>query len=178
MGLHMVSDRELLERDFGRFYDGHVGAVAAFVGGRVREADVVFDLVAETFARALERRAQYDPARGPAIAWLIGIARNLIVDSVRHGQVEASSRARLGMASVELSDDQLASVAELGRVDLAEALAGISAEQREAVLRRVVLEEPYPLIAEELRCSEQVIRKRVSRGLSALRANLEGERLR
>jgi DNA-directed RNA polymerase specialized sigma24 family protein len=38
-----------------------------------------------------------------------------------------------------------------------------------------VQEEPYAAIAVELRCSEQVIRQRVSRGLSALRANLEAE---
>jgi len=36
--------------------------------------------VAETFARALEHRGAYDPRRGPAIAWLLGIARNLLLD--------------------------------------------------------------------------------------------------
>jgi RNA polymerase sigma factor (sigma-70 family) len=178
MGVRMPSDMELLGTDFGGFYDRHLAAVAAFVGGRVREPDVGFDLVAETFARALEKRAQYDPDRGPAVAWLLGIARYLIIDAARRGHVEATSRVRLGMAPVELWDEQLPSVVELGRADLGEALAGIPAQQREAVLRRVVLEEPYPAIAGELACSEQVVRKRVSRGLSALRANLEGQRWR
>jgi RNA polymerase sigma-70 factor (ECF subfamily) len=44
------------------------------------------------------------------------------------------------------------------------------------VIRRVVLEQSYAAIATELRCSEQVVRKRVSRGLAALRAMVEGER--
>lgn len=171
-----LSDHELLERDFGAFYDRHLVAVAAFVGGRVRAPDVAFDLVAETFARALEKRAQYDPTRAPAVAWLLGIARNLIVDGARRGQVESTSRTRLGMAPVELDDEQLRVIEEAGRVDLRQALSAIPADQREAVLRRVVLEMPYSTIATELRCSEQVVRQRVSRGLSALRSNLEGER--
>ena len=50
------------------------------------------------------------------------------------------------------------------------------AEQREGVIRRVLLDESYAEMASDLRCSEQVVRKRVSRGLAALRANLEGER--
>lgn len=170
------ADCELLEHDFGSFYDRHLTAVAAFVGGRVRSADVAFDVVAETFARALERRSQYDALRGPAIAWLLGIARNLIIDAARRGRVEATSRGKLGMAPIALHDDQLGAIEEAGRADLALALADLPATQRDAVLRRVVLEMPYSEIAVELRCSEQVIRQRVSRGLSALRVTLEAER--
>jgi RNA polymerase sigma-70 factor, ECF subfamily len=159
--------------DFGVFYDRHVGAVTAFVGRRVRQPEVIFDLVAETFARALEHRRAYDPARGPAIGWLIGIARNLLIDAGRRGQVEAASRVRLGMAPAELDDEQLELIAERGAIDLATALASLPREQREIVIRRVVLDEPYAAMAADLRCSEQVVRKRVSRGLAALRANLE-----
>lgn len=177
MGSTGPSDASLLASggagDFGILYDRYVPAVAAYIGGRTHQPEVGFDLVAETFARALERRSQYDPSRGPAIGWLLGIARNLIIDAARRGQVEAASRTRLGMALVELDDEQLALIAERGRVDLRAALALIPAEQREAVLRHVVLDESYTAIAADLRCSEQVVRKRVSRGLASLRANLE-----
>ena len=81
---------------YGVFYDRHLGVVRSYVASRVRQPELMFDLVAETFARALENRAQFDPARGPAVGWLIGIARHLIIDSVRRGQVEAASRVRLG----------------------------------------------------------------------------------
>jgi RNA polymerase sigma factor (sigma-70 family) len=162
-----------LPADYGVFYDRHLGVVRSYVASRVRQPDVVFDLVAETFARALANRAEFDPARGPAAGWLVGIARNLIVDSARRGQVEADGRIRLGMAAVELDDEQLALIAELGRVDLRVALASLPADQRDAVLRRVVLDQSYTTVAEALRCSEQVARQRVSRGLRSMRANLE-----
>jgi RNA polymerase sigma factor (sigma-70 family) len=177
MELSERSDAELLGSgtpdDYGAFYDRHLSVVRAYVASRVGQPEVMFDLVAETFARALEKRAQFDPARGPAAGWLLGIARNLIVDSARRGRVEGVSRVRLGMAAVELDDEQLARIIDDGRVDLRAALGSVPAEQREAVLRRVVLDESYALIAQRLRCSEQVVRKRVSRGLASLRANLE-----
>lgn len=177
MRLSGQSDAELLASgapgDFGAFYDRHLGVVRSYVGARASQPEVVFDLVAETFARALDKRALFDPARGSAVAWLLGIARNLIVDSVRRGQVEASSRTRLGMPAVGLNDAQLAQITECGRRDLRAALGSMPPDQRDAVLRRVVLDESYTAIAEQLRCSELVVRKRVSRGLASLRASLE-----
>ena len=47
--------------------------------------------------------------------------------------------------------------------------------QRDAVRERVLDERDYEEIAERLECSSQVVRKRVSRGLAALRAHVEGE---
>ena len=134
---------------------------------------MVFDLVAETFARALEHRLQYNASRGPAVAWVLGIARNLMIDSARRGQVESDSRERLGMKRVVLDDEQLEVIADRADVRLRDALASLEAVEREAVIRRIVLEESYRAIAADLRCSEQVVRKRVSRGLARLRESLE-----
>ena len=97
-----------------------------------------------------------------------------MIDSARRGQVESESRARLGMGRVELDDEQLEVIADRADVRLREALASLEAVEREAVIRRVVLEESYRAIAADLRCSEQVVRKRVSRGLARLRKSLEG----
>ena len=162
-----------LAHDFGEFYEEHVVAVTAYVARRVGRADLTFDVVAETFARALEHRADYDPKRGAEVAWLFGIARNVLIDSVRRGRVADAARRHLGMSAVTLDDEQLARIEERGQIDLAEALSALPRDQREAVIRRVLAEEPYTTIAQRLGCSEQVVRQRVSRGLAALRHNLE-----
>lgn len=155
--------------DFGRFYERHVGAVVSYLGPRVRGADVVLDLTAETFARAFERRGAYDPARGPAVAWVLVIARNLLIDSVRRARVVDESRRRLGVAPIAVDDAQLELIETRSRVDLRSLLARLPAEQSEAIVRRFLLQESYPEIAERLACSEQVVRKRVSRGLASAR---------
>ncbi|MEN3283483.1 MAG: hypothetical protein V7607_4623 [Solirubrobacteraceae bacterium] len=158
-----------LNDDFGAFYERHVDAVTAYVARRVGRPDLTFDVVAETFARALEHGDDYDPERGAAVAWLFGIARNVVIDAARRGRVADAARRRLGMSAVTLDDDQLARIEERGRIDLAEALSALSHEQREAVIQRVLAEEPYAAIAERVGCSEQVVRQRVSRGLAVLR---------
>jgi RNA polymerase sigma-70 factor (ECF subfamily) len=177
MGVDEQEDRDLLRStdaaDFGRFYQRHVGTVVSFLGSRVQGPEIVFDLTSEAFARALERRRQYDPARGPAVAWLLGITRNLLIDSVRRSRVAVDSRVRLGMAPIELEDEQLERVEARSRVDLRALLATLTVEQREAVVRRFLLDEPYNEIATSLSCSEQVVRKRVSRGLDSLRQAIE-----
>ena len=56
------------------------------------------------------------------------------------------------------------------------ALAALPAAQRQAVEEHVLRDRDYPEIAGELQCSEALVRKRVSRGLRALRTRLAGER--
>jgi RNA polymerase sigma-70 factor (ECF subfamily) len=78
-----------------------------------------------------------------------------------------------------LSDAEQARVedlAELGtlRAAVAAALDDLSPDQREAVRLRVVAELDYPVIAGRLGISEQAARARVSRGLRALGAALDG----
>ena len=173
------ADEELLRSrdaaDFGRFYERHVAVVVAFLGPRVFGAEQLFDLTAETFARALEHRDQYNPARGPAAAWLLGIARNLIIDATRHARIADESRMRLGMGPILLDDEQLARIEARSQVDLRLVLDELAPAQREAVIRRVLCEQPYPEIAAHFHCSEQVARKRVSRGLANLRRALQGQ---
>jgi RNA polymerase sigma factor (sigma-70 family) len=54
-------------------------------------------------------------------------------------------------------------------------LERLPAEQRAALEARVLQEREYADIARSLRCSEAVVRQRVSRGLRRLRAELEGD---
>jgi RNA polymerase sigma-70 factor (ECF subfamily) len=129
----------------------------------------VLDLVAETFARALERREQFDGNRGPAVGWLIGIARHLLLDAVRRGRVDDASRRRLGMERISFEQQELELLERDSAAELERALARLPAEQREAIEKRVLEEKPYAAIAAGIGCSEQVVRKRVSRCLATLR---------
>src|ERR1700744_6329414 len=82
---------------FGLFYQRHERAVLAFAGRLAGSAELGAEVMAETFAVALEHRERFEPARGDAQAWLFGIARNVLGTSRRSGRVEASARERLGI---------------------------------------------------------------------------------
>ena len=47
--------------------------------------------MAETFAAALLGASRFRRARGPALAWLFGIAQHKLTDSRRRGRVRASA---------------------------------------------------------------------------------------
>jgi RNA polymerase sigma-70 factor (ECF subfamily) len=163
---------------FAVFYRRHVTAVLAYRMSRTRRPELAADICAEVFAAALETTDRYDPARGAARSWLFSMASSRLVDAVRRGAVEGRARARLGMPAVELSDADIERIEELldPRLDVAgQLLDGLPADQREAIRSRVLEERDYAQIAASVGLSEHVIRKRVSRGLSALRAQLAEE---
>jgi RNA polymerase sigma factor (sigma-70 family) len=169
-----ADDDELLSvggaEGFGVLYERRLGLVRGYLRRRVgAQPDLVLDLVAETFARALERREQFDPRRGSASVWLVAIAHNVLVDAVRSGRVDDASRRRLAMERIVLDDERLERVEQESGSELERALAALPPRQREAVEGRVLRDEPYAAIASRIGCSEQVVRKRVSRGLAALR---------
>jgi RNA polymerase sigma-70 factor (ECF subfamily) len=92
--------------------------------------------------------------------------------SRRQGRVEARARRRLGMAAVVLTDEALERVAELDGTAL-ELVDDLPPEQRSAIKARIVDERDYAEIAKDMRCSEAVVRKRVSRALGALRERMD-----
>jgi RNA polymerase sigma factor (sigma-70 family) len=158
---------------FAVFYRRHVAGVLGYLVRRTRDPELAADLCAETFAAALDGARRFDPARGPAVAWLYGIARRQLAHAERRGAVEDRARRRLGMAPLQLTDAALERIEALAGSDVAlAALAALPEDQRAAVEARVLDERPYAEIALSARTSESVIRKRVSRGLAGMRARI------
>jgi RNA polymerase sigma factor (sigma-70 family) len=183
-----LSDAEAvrrLRRDPGAItvlYDRHVGRLVAALAAVGGDRELAFDLAQETFARLLEcgRRVQIADG-GTAWPWLWTVGRNLLRDQQRRNAIDASARRKLGIAVVlyeehavdelirRVDDQQL-------RADLAMALDELPADQRDAVVGRVVGEVDYAMLANNSRAREQALRARVSRGLRALRVRLSGGR--
>ncbi len=158
---------------FAVFYRRHVHGLLAFFRRRVPSAEVALDLTAETFAAALEGSPRYEPRPEPARGWLYGIAWNKLHEAQRRGSAEDSARRALGMAPMVLTDEGVERIEAIAAARALELLHSLPHDQREAVRARIVDGRPYPEIAAELRCSPSVVRKRVSRGVQAMRARME-----
>lgn len=167
-----VSDRGA----FAVFYERHERDVIGFFGAVTRRPDVAADLTAETFAAALQGVAGFDPERGNARMWLFGIARNLLAASARRGRVESAARRRIGLDPLVLRAHHIELIEDLvaaeGDAIVAAWLAELPADEAHALRARVLDELAYADIAGDLRCSEAVVRKRVSRGLGRLRRRM------
>jgi RNA polymerase sigma factor (sigma-70 family) len=180
----MDGDDDLLTRFAGgdpeafvTFYRRHLATVVGYLHRRTGDAELTADLAAEVFAAALVAAERYRPGDRPALAWLYGIAAHKLADSRRRGRVEASARRRLALEPLALEDadiEYVTRLADVGAGDAERALRALPSAQRDAILAHVVDERPYAEIAGDLRCSEMLVRQRVSRGLRTLRGRLEG----
>lgn len=176
------SDAELLvaarkcSEPFGVFYERHIASVLAFFRRRVPGPEEAFDLAAETFAAALASVPRFEPGPEPAQAWLFAIARHKLSEALRTTRIQDEARRALEMQPITLDDEATEMIEATASAPAVELLDMLSVEQREAIKAHHLEERDYAEIAADLRCSESVIRKRVSRGLAALHAQLQKER--
>jgi RNA polymerase sigma factor (sigma-70 family) len=161
---------------FAAFYDRYEAAIVGYFTRRTGDPEVAADLTAEVFAAALAAAGRYRPEAPTAAGWLFTIAHNTLAKSLRAGRVEAYARRRIGISeAVSFAGEEMEAVESAASTDgwVMELLEQLPAEQRQAVRARILQERSYPDIAGELETSELVVRKRVSRGLSTLRAEME-----
>lgn len=110
---------------FEAFYRAHVDAVERFVVRRVPDAHRAADLTAEVFLAAIESADGYRPARGAPLAWLYGVARNVVAaDRRRHGRELDAAQRFAGRRLVDQDDiarmeDRIDAEAQAGELYLA-----------------------------------------------------------
>jgi RNA polymerase sigma-70 factor (ECF subfamily) len=173
------SDTELLvaartcPEPFAVFYERHFASVLAFFRRRVPGPEEAFDLAAETFAAALASLPRFKPGPEPPQAWLFAIARHKLSEARRSGRIQDEARQALSMQPIQLDDEAIEILETTAQTPAVELLETLAPEQRDAVKAHHLDERDYAEIAAEVRCSESVIRKRVSRGLAALHAQLQ-----
>jgi RNA polymerase sigma factor (sigma-70 family) len=175
MGTHDTDDALLLSgdpEDFGRFYDRYVESMLAFFQRRTHDPEAA----AETFAAALVARGRYQARATPAAAWLFAIAQHKLSDFRRRGSAEHRMQARLGMEPVAVGAADAELIRWLGEEVATQMVADLPVEQREAIRAHVIEDRDYAEIARTERTSQATVRKRVSSGLSELRARVGGTR--
>jgi RNA polymerase sigma-70 factor (ECF subfamily) len=163
------------EAAFNALYTRYLPLVLRWSLRQTRDRELAADLSAEVFAAAMLSAHRYRRESGSVGSWLLGIAQNKLRESRRRKRIEDSARRRLRLEPLALTDADLELVDELVGMDqrLQQLTAELPAEQRQAIVARIIDERSYEEIAAELECSPSVVRQRVSRGLRALRSDLE-----
>lgn len=173
----VTAGRETVDTDeLTRLYDAHARDLYRYLARRL-DSTIADDLVAETFLVAWEQRARYDPDRGPARAWLYGIATNLVR---RHARTEAATLRALTRDAGRAVAHEPEDTASAARVDarraataLAAGLAELRAEERD-VLLLVAWAGLRPVeIATALDLDDGTVRTRLHRARTKLRTHLE-----
>ena len=165
--------------DIAQLYARHGDDLLVFLVRRTADPELALDLWAETFAQAIVSAAKYrGTTDDEAAGWLFGIARNQLRHYYRRGQAQRRAMERLGLERPPLGEQterellEQAGLAEV-RAELAQAVAALSTDLRDAIALRILDERPDADVARRLGISEQAARTRVSRGLRQLATALD-----
>jgi RNA polymerase sigma factor (sigma-70 family) len=162
--------------EFEQVYVSSVQVVMGYFARRCAEPQTVADLTSETFLRAAAGFAGYDPARGPARAWLLGIASNVFAKHCEHAGNARQAAARLA-AHRQLDEDEIAELesridAEREGAELVKRCALLPELERQAV-EMVDIEGLTPKeAAEALEVSRVALRQRLARARTRLRKEI------
>ncbi len=124
---------------FGQLYDHYVSLVHRYVYNRVGDRATAEDVTSETFVRALRRIDSLSFQGRDVGAWLVTIARNIVLDHVK------SSRYRLEVATADMRDADRATdgpedavVAHLTNRELLACVQQLGSEQQECIVLRFI----------------------------------------
>ena len=162
---------------FSRLFGRHQGLIYPY-GAHMCGPDAADDVVQETFRAVLRRSGQYDPARGPVVNYLFGIARHFVLRrlaSKYDAGVTISERDQ-DLGAIEL--DAPTVLDSLTRAETIEtvraAIATLPPVYREAVVLCELQEMSYEAAAVVVRCPIGTIRSRLHRAKVMLVAKLSG----
>lgn len=132
------------------------------------------DLTQETYLRAIGAIERFS-ARSSARTWLLAIARRVVADHIRH--VQSRPRTAPGADPEKLLRGDRHARGFEDVVEVTTMIAGLTAEQREALLLTQLLGLPYADAAAVCGCPVGTIRSRVARARDALLADVERDDL-
>jgi RNA polymerase sigma-70 factor (ECF subfamily) len=150
----------------------HLDDVFGYLLYLTRNRETAEDLTSATFEKALRLWKRFDPRRGTARTWLLGIARTTALDSFR---ADARRRRREEAAAPPDRVDEV--FVEGLSPSLETALATLSAGEREVLALRVVLELDGDATARLLGVSPTAVSTRLSRALKRLEERMEHDDL-
>ena len=174
------SDASVLRRSidqpdcFAVLFDRHFAEVYRYLRRRLGD-ELGAELAAETFLQAFRSRRRFAGGEASVLAWLFGIAANLVRMNHRRGErrLRAYARAAAGLSTYEPAiaiEDRLDAEA-LGPT-LAAALADLSPALREVLVLHAWAGLSHQKIAEALGCSSAAVRTRLSRARRRLAGGL------
>lgn len=87
---------------FSYLYDNYSGALLSIILNIVQDEDLANDVLQEVFVKIWKQGGTYDSSKGRLFTWMLNIARNASIDTVRSKGYQNSRQNR------ELSDDSAA----------------------------------------------------------------------
>jgi RNA polymerase sigma-70 factor, ECF subfamily len=148
-------------------YEHYKSDVYRYFYYRLGQSQIAEDLTTELFIRVLEHLPRYRLRGVPFRAWLMRIARNLVIDYVRKLTMRTHVHLDENMAA-EYEGPETAVERNLTIERLQQALSRLTADQCDVIILRFIAEMPIHQVAQTLNKSESAVKALQARGLEAL----------
>lgn len=80
------------EQSFSYLYDNYAGALYSIILQIVPDRELASDVLQEAFLNIWRKVESYDPSRGRLFTWMLNVARNLAIDTVRSKAYQNSQK--------------------------------------------------------------------------------------
>lgn len=169
-----TDEEENIDSDYTTIYQQHKTNIYRYVLSRIGHVEDAQDITAQVFLKAYKNINTYRH-EAPIINWLIGIARNLIIDHYRKNQPENTlvNQTEVIAHSSPSLEETLEKKNRLQRVS--EALNALSEDRREAISLRLFAGLSNQEIAVLIKKSPEAVAMLVHRGIQDLNTRLGNE---
>jgi RNA polymerase sigma-70 factor, ECF subfamily len=150
---------------FAELYENNFERVYAYIARRVRNREEAQDLTSEVFHKALTGFSRFEWRGLPFVAWLLGIAANVLSDRwQRAAKQQEVVNDDLDQIGIEDDIEQ--------RAMLYQFVDTLPDDQRQVILRRFIGQRSLREIATELGRSEGAVKQLQLRALQNLRERI------
>lgn len=183
-----ASEGELIERiragdeeAFIQLYRRQQGAIYRFALQMSGSPSLAEDVTQEAFLALMREVHTFDAARGSLASYLYGIARNLVADHLRRGQMDSplpqdEAEASAASPMIATAKDPLDEMTRREAVErLRQAVLALPEHYREVVVLCELHEMDYERAAKALGCAVGTVRSRLHRARELLAKKLRGK---
>lgn len=166
--------RQVAHRDaeaFAAFYDQTRSRVYGLVTRVLRDPGYSEETTQDVYLQVWRNAANYDPAAGSPLSWLLTLAHRRAVDRVRSEQAATTRESRYGASTVETPSDHVADnvILEDERRRVAECLGSLTDTQRECIELAYYGGLTYSQVAERLSANLATVKSRMRDAIRGLR---------
>jgi len=167
--LRRVADHDV--DAFAAFYDSTRARVFGLVTRVVRDPGYSEETTQDVYLQVWRNAANFNPAAGSALAWLLTLAHRRAVDRVRAEQAATQRESRYGAATAEPAADVVADSAILRdeRRQVANCLGSLTDTQRECIELAYYGGLTYSQVSQRLSANLATVKSRMRDALRALR---------
>jgi RNA polymerase sigma-70 factor (ECF subfamily) len=167
--LTLVGRRD--QEAFEAVYDRMAAPVFGLIRRVLRNSAQSEEVAQETMLEVWRTAERFDPARGPAVTWVMTIAHRRAVDRVRSETAATEREARAASAVSPPPADAVADAVEFSfeAERVRRCLDGLTELQRESITLAYYAGYSYPQVASALGVALGTVKTRIRDGLKRLR---------